>query len=38
MQTSGWLQFALYFIGLVLTTKPMGLYLLQVLDERQNLA
>ena len=32
MQTSGWLQFALYFIALVLITKPMGLYLLQVLD------
>jgi potassium-transporting ATPase potassium-binding subunit len=32
MQASGWLQFALYFIALVLITKPMGLYLLQVLD------
>src|ERR1700746_3754433 len=32
MQTSGWLQFALYFIALVLITKPMGLYLLRVLD------
>src|SRR6266436_8484054 len=32
MQPSGWLQFALYFIALVLITKPMGLYLLQVLD------
>src|SRR5713101_4856824 len=32
MQTSGWLQFALYFIALGLITKPMGLYLLQVLD------
>jgi K+-transporting ATPase ATPase A chain len=32
MQTSGWLQFALYFIALVLITKPMGLYLLHVLD------
>jgi K+-transporting ATPase ATPase A chain len=32
MQTSGWLQFALYFITLALITKPMGLYLLQVLD------
>jgi K+-transporting ATPase ATPase A chain len=32
MQTSGWLQFAIYFVALVLITKPMGLYLLQVLD------
>jgi K+-transporting ATPase ATPase A chain len=32
MQASGWLQFALYFFALVLITKPMGLYLLQVLD------
>src|SRR3977135_2246044 len=32
MQASGWLQFALYFASLVLITKPMGLYLLQVLD------
>jgi K+-transporting ATPase ATPase A chain len=32
MQASGWLQFALYFVALVLMTKPMGLYLLQVLD------
>ena len=32
MQASGWLQFALYFIALTLITKPMGLYLLQVLD------
>src|SRR6476661_7591518 len=32
MDASGWLQFALYFIALVLITKPMGLYLLQVLD------
>src|ERR1700745_949924 len=32
MQTSGWIQFALYFVALVLITKPMGLYLLQVLD------
>ena len=32
MQTSGWLQFAIYFIALALITKPMGLYLLQVLD------
>ena len=32
MQPSGWLQFALYFAALVLITKPMGLYLLHVLD------
>src|SRR5882672_136631 len=32
MQASGWLQFALYIVALVLITKPMGLYLLQVLD------
>ena len=29
---SGWIQFALYFVALALITKPMGLYLLQVLD------
>jgi potassium-transporting ATPase potassium-binding subunit len=32
MQTSGWIQFALYFVALALITKPMGLYLLSVLD------
>src|SRR6266699_3371598 len=32
MEASGWLQFAVYFVALVLITKPMGLYLLQVLD------
>jgi K+-transporting ATPase ATPase A chain len=32
MQASGWIQFALFFIALVLITKPMGLYLLRVLD------
>src|SRR6476646_11252509 len=32
MEASGWLQFALYFTALALITKPMGLYLLQVLD------
>jgi potassium-transporting ATPase potassium-binding subunit len=32
MEASGWLQFALYFAALVLITKPMGLYLMQVLD------
>src|ERR1700688_1029190 len=32
MQTSDWLQLALYVVALALITKPMGLYLLQVLD------
>jgi potassium-transporting ATPase potassium-binding subunit len=32
MQLNGWIQFALYFAALALITKPMGLYLLQVLD------
>jgi potassium-transporting ATPase potassium-binding subunit len=32
MQTSGWIQFALYVVALALITKPMGLYLLRVLD------
>jgi K+-transporting ATPase ATPase A chain len=32
LEASGWLQFALYFAALVLITKPMGLYLMQVLD------
>jgi K+-transporting ATPase ATPase A chain len=32
METSGWIQFAIYLIALALITKPMGLYLLQVLD------
>jgi K+-transporting ATPase ATPase A chain len=32
MQASGWIQFALYLIALALITKPMGLYLLRVLD------
>ena len=32
MQASGWLQFALYVVVLALITKPMGLYLMQVLD------
>jgi potassium-transporting ATPase potassium-binding subunit len=32
MQTSGWIQLALYVAALALITKPMGLYLLQVLD------
>jgi K+-transporting ATPase ATPase A chain len=32
MQASGWIQFAIYVVALVLITKPTGLYLLQVLD------
>jgi K+-transporting ATPase ATPase A chain len=32
MQSSGWLQLALFVIALAIITKPMGLYLLQVLD------
>ena len=32
MNASGWIQFAIYLIALVLITKPMGLYLMQVLD------
>src|SRR6478672_5806486 len=32
MDASGCLQFALYFAALVLITKPIGLYLVQVLD------
>jgi potassium-transporting ATPase potassium-binding subunit len=32
MQTSGWIQFAIYTVALALITKPMGLYLLRVLD------
>ena len=32
MQTSGWIQFALYVVALALITKPMGLYLMRVLD------
>ncbi len=32
MQASGWFQFAIYIVALVVITKPMGLYLLQVLD------
>ena len=31
-QISGWIQFGLFVIVLTLITKPMGLYLLQVLD------
>ena len=32
MQASGWIQFAIYVVGLALITRPMGLYLLRVLD------
>ena len=32
MQASGWIQFAIYIVALAVITKPMGLYLLQVLD------
>src|SRR5262245_28083941 len=32
MQTFGWLQLVLYVAALVVITKPMGLYLMQVLD------
>ncbi len=32
MQASGWIQFAIYIVALALITKPMGLYLVRVLD------
>ena len=32
METSGWVQLILYVVALVAITKPMGLYLMQVLD------
>src|SRR5258708_544365 len=32
MQSSGWLQLALFVVALAIITRPMGLYLLQVLD------
>src|SRR5438105_10662622 len=32
MNSSGWIQFAIYITSLALITKPMGLYLLRVLD------
>jgi K+-transporting ATPase ATPase A chain len=32
MQASGWIQFAIYIVALALITRPMGLYLLRVLD------
>jgi len=32
MNASGWIQFFIFIIGLVIITKPMGIYLLRVLD------
>src|SRR5947207_2509918 len=32
MEISAWIQFAIYLIALALVTKPMGLYLMHVLD------
>ncbi|HEV3098994.1 MAG TPA: potassium-transporting ATPase subunit KdpA [Candidatus Udaeobacter sp.] len=32
METSGWIQLTVFLIALALITKPMGLYLVQVLD------
>ena len=32
MQTSGWLQLAIFVVALAVLTKPMGLYLMSVLD------
>src|SRR6476469_3943133 len=32
METTGWIQFAIFLIALALVTKPMGLYLIHVLD------
>ena len=34
MNSSGWLQLGLYVAILTLITKPMGLYLMQVLDAK----
>src|SRR6266516_371155 len=34
METSGWLQLALYVVALAAITKPMGLYLMEVLDAK----
>ena len=34
MNTSGWLQLALFVVALTALTKPMGLYLMQVLDPK----
>jgi potassium-transporting ATPase potassium-binding subunit len=35
MNASGWIQFFIFLIGLVIITKPMGIYLLRVLDPEQ---
>src|SRR5215468_6026755 len=32
MEASGWIQFAIFIVALALITKPMGLYLMHVLD------
>jgi K+-transporting ATPase ATPase A chain len=32
METSGWIQLTFYIVALAVITKPMGLYLMQVLD------
>src|ERR1700736_3278026 len=32
MNAHGWIQFALYLIGLLLITKPLGIYFFKVLD------
>ena len=34
MNANGWIQFALFIAALLLITKPLGLYLLRVLDAR----
>src|SRR4026208_2237451 len=34
METSGWIQLAIFLIALALITKPIGLYLVQVLDPK----
>jgi K+-transporting ATPase ATPase A chain len=35
MNASGWIQLAVFVVGLVLITKPMGIYLIRVLDPEQ---
>ena len=35
MNASGWIQLVIFVVGLFLITKPMGLYLLRVLDPEQ---
>jgi len=32
MNAAGWIQIILFVVGLVLITKPMGIYLIRVLD------